>query len=225
MEAESVDDAISRIQSQVPEGYEILQTEVVSIAKADTITCSAATLDRAFGQARHKLPKGAATTDEKELRQPVSESISLEAVDEAAARLEVERRVETGTKIQSLKLEEPGSNGFWGIGKKPNRYRAQVFHPAVVQLSYRLTAKVSATLMSKEAAEPARAAVQKLLELHHAGSGNPGPTEQMRLIGYELESAGGVDLMLAAHTLLGRENPGAARLVERAWSGIGAWIS
>jgi len=87
VEADSVDDALGKIRSQVPAGYEVLKTEVFSRAKADTITCSSATVEGAFGQARHKLPKGARSTEERELQQPGSETITVEAADESAAPL------------------------------------------------------------------------------------------------------------------------------------------
>lgn len=222
VEAASVDQAFRQLESEAPEGYEVLETEILSDAKADTITCSAPTTEAAFGKARHKVPKGATLTEETELRQPGSEGVTLEAPDEASARTQIEGRIEDGTKIQFLKLESEGSPGFLGIGKKPRLYRAQLFHPAVVRVSYQATARVSATLMSRQAAEQARAAVRQVLELVD----QPGetPTEQIRIIGLRLESVGGVELMLAAHTLLSKERPRAKRLVEQAWDGIGAWI-
>jgi hypothetical protein len=222
VEAVSVDQALSRLQSEAPEGYEVLHTEILSDAKADTITCSAPTTESAFGKARHKVPKGASLTEEIELRQPGSESITIEAPDEATGRAQVEGQVEDGTKIQFLKLENEGSSGFLGIGKKPRLYRAQLFHPAVVRVSYQATAKVSATLMSREAAEQARAAAQELMDLHDQGG--EAVTEQIRMVGFRLESTGGVELMLAAHTLFSKERPRARRVVEQAWDGIGAWI-
>ncbi|RPI24282.1 MAG: hypothetical protein EHM61_17550 [Acidobacteria bacterium] len=226
-EAESVDQAISKIQAEAPAGYEILQTEVLAEAKEDTITCSAGTTESAFSKARHKVPKGANLTDQTELRQAGSETLTVDAADEAAARAQVERQIEEGTKIQFVKLESAGSNGFLGFGKKPNRYKAQVFHPALVRIGYRVTAKVSATLMSNQAAGEARSAVQELIDLHHqsdpAGSGG-GAREQMRQVGQRLESIGGIDLMLATHTLFSRERPKGKRLLEQAWDGIGAWI-
>jgi len=222
VEAVSVDQALSQLRSEAPEGYEVLQTEILSDAKADTIMSSAPTTDAAFGKARHKVPKGATLTEETELRQPGSESLTVEAPDEATARTQVESRVEDGTKIQFVKLESEGSNGFLGIRKKPRVYRAQLFHPAVVRVSYTATAKVSATLMSREAAEQARAAARELIDLID----QPGetPSEQIRMVGIRLESTGGVELMLATHTLLVKERPRAKRPVEQAWDGIGAWI-
>ncbi len=223
VEAVSVEEALSQIESEAPKGYEVLQTEIESDARADNITTSAPTTDSAFGKARHKLPRGAIITDEAELRQPGSESITVEAPDEATARAQVEGNIEDGTKIQFLKLESEGSSGFLGIGKKPRLYRAQLFHPAVVRLSYQVRAKVNATLMSREAAEQARAAVQELIGLFdQAGEA---PIEQIRMVGVRLESAGGVELMLAAHTLLLKERPRAKRALEQAWDGIGAWIA
>ena len=161
-------------------------------------------------------------TEEKELRPPGSESITIEAPDDAAARAQVEGSIEDGTKIQFLKLASEGSSGFLGIGKKPRLYRAQLFHPAVIRLSYEVKAKVDATLMSREAGEQARAAVQELIGL--CDQAGETPTEQIRMVGANLESTGGVELMLAAHTLLAKERPRAKRVVEQAWDGIGAWI-
>ncbi len=222
VEAASVDQALSQLRSEAPEGYEVLQTEIVSDAKADTITCSAPTMEAAYAKARHKVAKGATLSEETELRQPGSESMTVEAPDEATARAQVEGQVEDGTKIQFLKLESEGSNGFLGIGKKPRLYRAQLFHPAVVRISYQARAKVLATVMSRAAAEQARAAVRELSDLcDQAGDAE---TEQIRMVGFRLESTGGVELMLAAHTLLCKERPRARRLVEQAWNGIGAWI-
>ena len=222
VEAVSVDQALSQLHSETPEGYEILQTEILSDAKADTITSSAPTTEAAFGKARHKLPKGASVTEEKELRQPGSETVTVQAPDETSARAQVEGQIEEGTKIQFLKLESEGSSGFLGIGKKPRRYRAQLFHPAVVSVSYQARAKVSATLMSRAAAEQATAAVQELIGF--CDQGGEAPTEQIRMVGIRLESTGGVELMIAAHTLLLKERPRAKRLIEQAWDGIGAWI-
>lgn len=222
IEAVSVDQAMSQLQSEAPEGYEILQTEILSDAKADTITCSAPTTEGAFGKARHKVPKGANITEETALRQPGSESMTVEAPDETSARAQVEGKIEDGTKIQFLKLESEGSSGFLGIGKKPRLFRAQLFHPAFVRVSYQATAKVSVTFMSQAAAEQARAAVEELIGLFDPGG--EAPTEQIRMIGIRLESTGGVDLMLAVYTLLSKERPRAKRLVEQAWDGIGAWI-
>lgn len=222
IEAASLDQAMSQLQSEAPEGYEILQTEILSDAKADTITGSAPTTEGAFGKARHKVPKGASVTEETELRQPGSETMTVEAPDETSARAQVEGRIEDGTKIQFLKLESEGSSGFLGIGKKPRLYRAQLFHPAIVRVSYQATAKVSATLMSRTAAEQARAAAEEIIALFdQAGEA---PTEQIRMVGMRLETTAGVELMLAAHTLLTKERPRAKRIVEEAWDGIGAWI-
>jgi len=222
VEAVSVDQAVSQLQSGTPEGYEVMQTEVLSDAKADTITCSAPTTESAFGKARHKVPKGATLTEETGLRQPGTESLTVEAPDEVTARTQVEGQVEEGTKIQFLKLQSEGSSGFLGFGKKARLYRAQLFHPAVVRVSYQAKAKVSATLMSREAAEQARDAARELIDLYDQAA--EVPTEQIRVIGFRLESSGGVELMLAAHTLLSKERPLAKRLVEQAWDGIGAWI-
>ena len=54
VEAVSMDEALKRLESEAPDGYEVLNTEVVSEAKVDSITCSAPTSEGAFGKARHK---------------------------------------------------------------------------------------------------------------------------------------------------------------------------
>jgi hypothetical protein len=222
VEAASVDEALSQLQSQIPEGYEILQTEILSEARAETITTSASTTEGAFGKARHKVPKGASVTEETELRPPGSETVTVEASDDTTARAQVEGEIEEGTKVQFVKLESEGRTGFLGIGKKPRLYRVQLFHPAVVRVSCEATARVSASLMSLAAAEQARDAVQELIGL--LDQREEIPIEQIRMVGFRLETTGGVELMLAAHTLLGKERPSAKRMIEQAWDGIGAWI-
>lgn len=57
--------------------------------------------------------------------------------------------------------------------------------------------------MSGEAAEQARAAVRELIEC--CDQAGEAPRERIRMIGARLESAGGVELMLAAHPLFSKE--------------------
>jgi len=222
-EADSVDEAIARMQVEAPAGYEVLLTEVIAQPKVDIITSSAPTIEAAFAKARHKVPKGASLTEETVVRNPGAETLEMEAADEADARSQVKEQLQEGAKLQFLKLEAAGSKGFLGFGKKPNRYRAQLFYPATVRIGYRLRAKVSATLMSAEAARQARAAVQELVDLHDQTAAQESH-QRIREIGQFLEGIGGIDLMLAVHTLFVRERPNAGRLLEEAWDGIGAWI-
>jgi hypothetical protein len=81
-------------------------------------------------------------------------------------------------------------------------------------------------LMSAAAGGVARAAVAELLAIYERpASGEEEKSEAIRAVGRRLESEGGFDLMLGAHTLLSRERPAAAGIVQRSWNGIGAWMS
>jgi hypothetical protein len=46
---------------------------------------------------------------------------------------------------------------------------------------------------------------------------------EVREIGRQLDEAGGMEMMLAAHTLFRSYNPGLARNLEMVWDGIGSW--
>ncbi len=218
------------MKAEIPQGYELLLTSVVSTARSGSVKFSATTAESALSRARHKVPKGAVIVEEKELAAPRSETVLLEAFEEAAAKQELDGRLTEDSKIVSFRLDSEGSKGFLGIGKKPNRYRAELFHPAVVELTYVLKAKVRFTLMSEQAGDEARAAVQEVVSIFQNGAGQADPSsleviEPLRAVGYRLESIGGFDLMLAACTLFGRENPDRDQMLREAWNGIGAWLA
>lgn len=47
---------------------------------------------------------------------------------------------------------------------------------------------------------------------------------EVRAVGQQLKEAGGMDLMLLAHSMFAARNPRMARNLEHAWDGIGGWM-
>lgn len=54
------------------------------------------------------------------------------------------------TIVKSLKLIVAGKKGFLGIGKTPNKYEAEAFQQAVVEIIYKGKAKVSAKVVVRD---------------------------------------------------------------------------
>lgn len=58
--------------------------------------------------------------------------------------------------IRTFKLHIAGKRGFLGIGRKPHQYEAEIFRPAVVEVSYRTKAKVSVKALDAASFEKQR---------------------------------------------------------------------
>lgn len=68
--------------------------------------------------------------------------------------------------------------------------------------------------------------VERLLALYRQSPGGflRDDALDVRAIGMLLDETGGMDLMLRAHGLFARQNPGMARNLESVWDGIGEWM-
>ena len=67
--------------------------------------------------------------------------------------------------------------------------------------------------------------VKQLIKLYwqHPQGFLTSQADEVRAIGSRLNEAGGMEMMLAAHTLFRSVNPGMARNLEMVWDGIGNW--
>ena len=146
VEAVSLEEARNQMMLQAPEGLQVLSETILSDGQPKFVGGYGVTMDAAFASAEKDLPPAAFDVERKEVSFPEQTSISVEANDEHSARYEVERDLpKWRAEIKSLTLAAAGRKGFLGIGKKPNRYEAEVFRPAYAEISYKLKAKISAT--------------------------------------------------------------------------------
>lgn len=108
-----------------------------------TVTAEAEDTHAAFQRAMDQVPIDAEHLEETVLREPEFKEILFDAADENAARevaaTEAKRLYGDAALIQRVSLLAPGSAGVFGIGKRPNRYKAWVLAlSACVEISYKL---------------------------------------------------------------------------------------
>jgi HEAT repeat protein len=110
--------------------------------KTMTVRAVADTLEEAFAQALDKVPDNAAVLEKKEVVAPDLKTITVEALDEHAASLRAQSRatseLDHDATVKSLTLTITGRQGFLGVGKKPNQYKAEILRKAVVEVVYRI---------------------------------------------------------------------------------------
>jgi len=142
-EADSLEEARNQIKSQIPDGLSVLSEKVVSSGDLKTITAVADTVEMAFANAQSKIPSNANILSKREILPSERKVIAVEAFDEQNARVWIGRNSSKTTIIKTLKPIEVGSKGFLGFGKKPNKYEAEVFQQAMVEITYKPKAKIS----------------------------------------------------------------------------------
>jgi hypothetical protein len=146
IEAESLEEARELVKSQIPEGLCLLSEKVISDGKPKTVKAFADTSKAAFAKAQSELPANASVLEKKELVAPEQKVITTEAFDEQSAKAQVGNQIGNSAIIKALKLTTSGKQGFLGIGKKPNQYNAEIFQQAVVEITYKTKAKISAEI-------------------------------------------------------------------------------
>jgi hypothetical protein len=144
--ANSLEEAREQIRSRIPTGLQLLSETVISDGKPKTARAVAETTEAALAKAQDEIPHGAEVVEKKEVAAPESKVVTVEAFDEQSAREEVSSGIPRTATLNALKLVRSGSKGFLGIGKKPNQYEAEVFHHAVMEITYKEQARVSAKI-------------------------------------------------------------------------------
>jgi hypothetical protein len=149
-EAESLEKARTRLESRIPEGFLLLSERVLSDGRPRTVTATADTAAEAFAEALNAVPEGADVVGRRELASPERRVMTVEAFDEESAKSQLRLRAETelgsAAVFEGFKLATAGRKGVLGIGKTPNQYRADVWQPAMVEITYRTKARISARI-------------------------------------------------------------------------------
>lgn len=145
IEADSVEEAKQQAASQVPEGLALVSTKVESHASPKTAKGEGTTEEEAYSRAEAGLPAGAEFLEKKTLSAPTQLTVSVKAFDAAGAVAEAERqKKDERATVGEAKLVSRGKKGFLGLGKTPDEYEVDVRRPAVVELTYRPKAAVTA---------------------------------------------------------------------------------
>ncbi len=182
IEADSLEEAREQMKSLTPEGFHLLSEQIIWDGKPQTVQISADTIVAAFAKAETLIPVGAEILEKKELSAPEQKVIRVEAEDEDGIEMSAKRTYQIrGAKFKNIRLITPGSKGLLGLGKKANLYEVEVHRTAVVSISYRTKAKISAKIGEKKEEAKGSSTSSKLAYLLIMGQG-PKPADELRYV-------------------------------------------
>ncbi|MDP8255055.1 MAG: hypothetical protein P9M14_04845 [Candidatus Alcyoniella australis] len=146
VEANSLEEARQQIRAQIPEGLHLLSEKVLSDGNPKTIKADSETTEAAFAKVQSQIPGDANAITKKEITAPGPTSIIIKAFDEQNAKTQVEKQISNTAILKAIRLVASGKKGFLGFGKKPNQYEADIFQQAVVEVTYKQKARISAKI-------------------------------------------------------------------------------
>lgn len=145
VEAETLEKARAEARARVPAGLCLLAEKVVSDGLPKTSKGVADTVEAAYAAADRQVPAGSRILGRKELIAASQRVITVEAPDESTARAQIAAQAGESGTIKSLHLVDAGRRRFLVFGKSSNVYKARVVQNVVVEVTYRMPARVAAT--------------------------------------------------------------------------------
>ena len=142
VEAESLPEAMSRLQARVPPGLFLLSRVIRSDGAPTKIRAVGTTVEQAFATVQASLPKDASIVEQKVLHSPTTRTYTFEAETEQDAKRRADSYVSRTTKLLQLALAVPGKKGLLGMGRRANQFQAEVLEMAEVEVTSKLPARV-----------------------------------------------------------------------------------
>lgn len=84
--------------------------------------------------------------EKKEIITPCRRTVVVEAFDEQKARTQARSQLSETETMNTIRLIASGKKGVLGFGKKPGHYEAEISRQAVVEVTYKEKARVSAKI-------------------------------------------------------------------------------
>ena len=147
VKAETIEQAKKKLFAEIPDGH-----FATNLGDFDPIEseerASADTVEQAFKEAKSGMVEDECIINETVLREPYTETVTVAAFSEQEA---VQTALSTheyteGIVAKKATLQETGSSGFLGIGKKPNLYSVDLFYKALVSVHFATSAEAEAYL-------------------------------------------------------------------------------
>lgn len=145
IEADTLDEARRKLRNI--DELIVLEEFIICRERVEIIEAVADTVEEAFIKAQSKVPAGAKTETQKIKVAHKSITLQVQGNNEESAgngKAEV---------IASVSLLKKGRNGLFGFGKTPNVYEVVISQQAVVELKFRVRAKLRAKVRNYLAEE------------------------------------------------------------------------
>lgn len=149
VEANSLTEARQQLLSHVTDDLVIIQEDIVSRGNLQTVEAIADTLEKAFAEAKSKVPAGATIVKRETIVAPERKVNQVEGKNEQDALASIQYFLDPKRRtIESFSLKCAGRKGFLGVGKTPNTYELTTLEKAKVKISFREKAKIKARMGS-----------------------------------------------------------------------------
>ncbi len=146
VEGESLDDARKELNKRVPNGLHSFSENVISDGNPTTLRMSATTQEEAFQLAAGRVPDGSQILSTSLINAPKRSVISIRAFDDRTLKAEILRQFGDSTLLVKATLLASGRKGLLGIGKTRHFYEVEIFQQAVVAITYKSKAQISAKI-------------------------------------------------------------------------------
>jgi len=162
LEGTTLDEVKKRINNNLPDGYRVVAEEVLSDGAIKSIQGQGDTVEEAFAKAKKELQRNLAVEnvlDHKVLKMPETTFVQVEEFPQGRFEAEPNARKQANERFahlgtcKKLELKEQARSGFFGIGKKPHKFEAEMFNPALVELTYKSKAVISLTIKEQTNSE------------------------------------------------------------------------
>jgi len=148
-EGDSLSEARENLVPQLPDGYEIIEEEVIDKPEKTKKKYSAENIDAASILGQNKIGEGMSIFEEKVLQEPQETSLTIEAFTEEEAIRKAKRRARGFCKIHEVVIKSTGKKRFFGLSSTPSLYRVKLFKQAVIEVTYQSPARICVYVVKK----------------------------------------------------------------------------
>lgn len=143
---ETLQEARAQLRKLIPQGQSVLSEIVVCDAKKDHLEGFAETTEAAIRKVNGQVPKDAEVTQSREIRGPQQRVIIVAAHNDAEARTKLREQLSKTDVILGMTVRTPGRRGILGLGKKLADFQAEILSQAIVEVKFKLPAKIVAQI-------------------------------------------------------------------------------
>lgn len=148
IEADSLEEAERQVDTN---DFIVLEKSILCSGRVETIEEIADTVEEALIKAKSRIPAEAKI--EKEEIKIAPKRIELQAKGDNEESAEKEISLKKAELIESVSLHRKGRKGFLGFFKTPNVYEVIVFQQAIVEIRFRMKARLQAIVRGYSAGD------------------------------------------------------------------------
>jgi hypothetical protein len=142
IEAESLNEARQITKSKLPLGYFVLSEEVISDGVAKMKVITADSINESYLKGEELIQNGAKILEKREIKKAERRYVEVKDFNEEDATEKIKQKLSKYEIFESIKIKDKGRKGFFGVGRKPKTFLANIQQMAAVEIKYKESAKI-----------------------------------------------------------------------------------